>query len=96
MVCPHGQGGLSQCGHFVDKEGVIFCDFVRTFFIDGPLLNLDNACLCVCLFCYVVYMHYAHYTVAHHNLLKYQPSRKRRMYQRNKCCNKRAAYNKVL
>jgi len=26
MVCPHGQGvgGLSQCGNFVDKEGVFF------------------------------------------------------------------------
>jgi len=21
MVCPHGQGGLSQCGRFADKEG---------------------------------------------------------------------------
>jgi len=21
MVCPHGQGGLSQCGHFADKGG---------------------------------------------------------------------------
>jgi len=20
MLCPHGQGGLSQCGHFADKE----------------------------------------------------------------------------
>jgi len=26
MVCPHGQGGFSQCGHFVDKweEGQFF------------------------------------------------------------------------
>jgi len=28
-------GGLSQCGHFVDK-GVNFYDFVRTSFMDGP------------------------------------------------------------
>jgi len=38
MVSPHGQKGreLSQCGHFVDKgEGPIFCDFVRTFLMDG-------------------------------------------------------------
>jgi len=20
-VCPHGQGGMSQCGHFADKRG---------------------------------------------------------------------------
>jgi len=28
MVCPHGQGGLSQCGHFSDKVevGSIFRD----------------------------------------------------------------------
>jgi len=39
MVCPHGQGGrgLSQCEHFVDSRwGLIFRDFVRTSFMDGP------------------------------------------------------------
>jgi len=38
MVCPHEQGeGLSKCRHFADKgEGVIFSDFVRTSFMDGP------------------------------------------------------------
>jgi len=32
MMCQHGQGGLSQFGHFSDKgrEGLIFRDFVRT------------------------------------------------------------------
>jgi len=43
MVCPNGQGGgeLNQCGHFVDKErgGSMFCDFVRTSFMYGPLSN---------------------------------------------------------
>jgi len=31
--------GLSQCGHFADKGrgGSIFGDFVRTYFMDGPL-----------------------------------------------------------
>jgi len=24
MVCPHGQGGLSQCGHFADKGDQFF------------------------------------------------------------------------
>jgi len=39
MVCPHEQGGLSQCGHFAAKgeRRVIFHDFVRTPFVDGPL-----------------------------------------------------------
>jgi len=33
------KGGLSQCRHFADKgEGSIFRDFVRTSFMDGPLL----------------------------------------------------------
>jgi len=43
MVCPHGQGrrGLRQCGHFADKEGSIFRDFVRTSFTDGPLAVYD-------------------------------------------------------
>jgi len=35
MVCPHGQGELSQCGHFADT-GSIFRDFVGTFFMDRP------------------------------------------------------------
>jgi len=32
MVCPHEQGGLSQCGHFSDKEEgkSVFRDFVWT------------------------------------------------------------------
>jgi len=38
MVWPHRQGGgwLSQCGHFVDKEGggVNLQDFLQTSFID--------------------------------------------------------------
>jgi len=41
MVCPHGKGGMSQCGHFSDKGGwgQFFRDFVRTSFMDGPLLK---------------------------------------------------------
>jgi len=42
MVCPHGQGGggLSQCGHFSDKERrSIFRDFVRASFTDGPYVH---------------------------------------------------------
>jgi len=41
MVCPHGQGGLSQCGPFSDKGrgGLIFYDFVQTSFMESPLLN---------------------------------------------------------
>jgi len=36
MVCRHEQGGgLVQCGHFSDK-GVIFHDFVHTFFYGRP------------------------------------------------------------
>jgi len=37
-VCPHGQGEreLSQCGHFSVMERLIFCDFVRMSFMDGP------------------------------------------------------------
>jgi len=36
MVCPHGHGGggLSQCGHFADKDGSIFREFVRTSFMN--------------------------------------------------------------
>jgi len=31
---------LNQCEHFADKEGgSIFRDFVRTSFMDGPLLE---------------------------------------------------------
>jgi len=38
MVCPHGQWGLSQFGHFLDKgEESIFRDFVRTFLMEGLL-----------------------------------------------------------
>jgi len=32
MMCPHGQGGTG-------RERVSFCDFVRTSFMDGPLLD---------------------------------------------------------
>jgi len=46
-----GGKGLSQCGHFADK-GVresIFCDFVRTSFMDGPSriiasIKCENKC----------------------------------------------------
>jgi len=33
-------GGVGQCGHFVDKGEVesFFCDFVRTSFMDGPII----------------------------------------------------------
>jgi len=38
-VCPHGQGGLSQCGHFVDKEEEVnfsrFCEDA----LYGPLYH---------------------------------------------------------
>jgi len=33
MAHPHGQEGLSQCGQG-RREGSIFCDFVRTFFMN--------------------------------------------------------------
>jgi len=38
MMCPHGQEGLSQGGHFSDKGGggQFFEIFVRTSFMDGP------------------------------------------------------------
>jgi len=30
MMCPHGQGGLSQCRYFSEKRrGLIFRDFVQ-------------------------------------------------------------------
>jgi len=47
IVCPHGQGGrrLSQCGHFLDKGGSVFFDFVRTSFVDGPKLNYQHSFL---------------------------------------------------
>jgi len=31
-----GGGGLSQCGHYVDKRSILR-DFVRTSFMDSPL-----------------------------------------------------------
>jgi len=39
-VCTdNGEGELSQCGHFENKEKwAIFWDFVRTSFMDGLLL----------------------------------------------------------
>jgi len=41
MMCPHGQGGLSQCGHFSIKwDGSIFREIVRTSFKDGPYVTL--------------------------------------------------------
>jgi len=40
MVCPHGQGWFSHCGHFSDKEGVFFRNFVRTSFMEGPYVVL--------------------------------------------------------
>jgi len=39
MVCPHGQGGLNQCGYFADNVGLNFRGFVRTTSIDGPLFK---------------------------------------------------------
>jgi len=37
MVCLHGQGGLSQCGHLADKGGGSnFRDFVRMSFMTAP------------------------------------------------------------
>jgi len=42
LVCLHGQGGrgLSQCGQGGGREESIFHNFVRTSFMDGPLLIL--------------------------------------------------------
>jgi len=35
--------GLSQCRQFADKgEGSIFCNFVRTSFMDGPLWKIKT------------------------------------------------------
>jgi len=55
MVCPHGQGRLSQWRHFADKgEGLIFRNFVRMSFIYGPkvffstnyyLIMVGNVCV---------------------------------------------------
>jgi len=41
-VYPHGQGGLSQCEHFVEKVGQFFRDTVRTSFMDGPIKFLQK------------------------------------------------------
>jgi len=40
MVCPHGQGGLSQCGHFEDKGGVNFSRFCADVFYGRALTTL--------------------------------------------------------
>jgi len=43
MVCPHGQGGMNQFGHFSDKGGesqFFTILFVRMYFIDDPLVLL--------------------------------------------------------
>jgi len=45
MVCPHGQGegegGLSQCVHFSDKEGgVNFSRFCADVFYGRPLMHV--------------------------------------------------------
>jgi len=39
MVCPHGQGGFSQCGPFAYKEGggVNFSRFCAEAFMNGSL-----------------------------------------------------------
>jgi len=37
MVCPHGQG-VEPVRTFCGQGGSIFRDFVRTSFMDGPLL----------------------------------------------------------
>jgi len=45
MLCPHGQEGLSQCGHFSDKkEGRVsfFWDFERKSFLDGCLAYINQ------------------------------------------------------
>jgi len=43
MVCLHGQGGLSQCGHFVDKrKGVNFLRFCADVFYGRPLNSDAN------------------------------------------------------
>jgi len=42
MVCPKGEGGLSQCGHFSGKGVSIFRDFVQTSFMDGPKLDGES------------------------------------------------------
>jgi len=43
MVCPHGQGGLSQCGHFADKGGGInFLRFCADVFYGRPLIIIGS------------------------------------------------------
>jgi len=44
MVCPHGQGGGCELVRtFCEQEGRgIFCDFVRTSFMDRPLSRISN------------------------------------------------------
>jgi len=42
MVCPHGQGWLSQCGHFSDKGGVNFSRFCADVFYGRPLSKNCN------------------------------------------------------
>jgi len=45
LVCLHGQGALSQCGQ--KAEGSIFRDFMRMYFMDGPLhLNTFSRISC--------------------------------------------------
>jgi len=43
MVCPHGQGGLSQCGHFADKgEGVFFAISSERLLCTAPYLFVSS------------------------------------------------------
>jgi len=53
MVCPCGQGGLSQCGHFADKRGVNFSRFCADVFYGRPLTQNFNNGTCQSLYRYL-------------------------------------------
>jgi len=42
VICPYGQGGLSQCEHFADKggEGISISRFSADVFDRRPLMNM--------------------------------------------------------
>jgi len=56
MVCPHGQGGLSQCGRFADKGGreSNFRDFLRTAFYGILWMPFMEVTTVVSTFCIIL------------------------------------------
>jgi len=65
MVCPHGQRGLSQCGHIRTKkgEGVNFSQFCADFLYGRPLV----------FYLYVNLLHFEHIPIERHKMvIKFQ------------------------